>query len=473
LPPAGGYEHIRLLISDLNLDEIPATQELATVLSPVITVIQQLVGTQQGPYILVFWTGTSHKIEDIRTTLLPRLGVLGIPEPFAVEEVAKAEFATFTLDPTSKPDPLIPMYRHAHDRGAVISLDVAKQHELSIDPTQFMWDDFFWRPSKAESGRQKKREKEMVAAITGQFPDDADMQKKVNAAFEKVSAEKKKILKHRYDTFKQGVAAVEAQVAFLGLAVPGAPSLSPLEDLVAVWKSTRSQRFQNYRAKMTILDVACVSREWLRDIKAGLDPLVRAPVPWSEWIRTGSYAPLRAVRAREIRSKHEQLPPPGPEANMLSLIHAFFAGNPVGFEACAVAIVRMALAGVTSIDLTRPTRDGGRDAVGLYQIGTGASAVSVEFALEAKCYGPENSVGVKELSRLISRLRHRQFGIMVTTSWIHSQAYTEIKEDRHPIMIIAGADMIRILKGHGISSAEDVQNWLARNFDDGVTAAAV
>ncbi|MCP1762460.1 O-acetyl-ADP-ribose deacetylase (regulator of RNase III) [Bradyrhizobium japonicum] len=36
--------------------------------------------------------------------------------------------------------------------------------------------------------------------------------------------------------------------------------------------------------------------------------------------------------------------------------------------------------------------------------------------LEAKCYGSGNSVGVREMSRLISRLRHRQFGVLVTTS---------------------------------------------------------
>lgn len=264
-------------------------------------------------------------------------------------------------------------------------------------------------------------------------------------------------------------AKVFRDMTFMGLAVPGGPALSPLEDLVAVWKSTLGQRFQNYRAKLTILDVPLVSRAWLADIKAGLDPLVRAPLAWSEWIRMGRYAPLRAVRAREIRTRQEQLPASETEASMLSRIHAFFSGNPVGFEACAVAIVRMSLAGVTTVDLTRPTRDGGRDAIGLYQIGTGASAVTVDFAIEAKCYSPDNSVGVKELSRLISRLRHRQFGVMVTTSWVHGQAYGEIKEDRHPIMIIAGADIVHILKTHGISTPADVQQWLAGNFDNGLS----
>jgi hypothetical protein len=49
----------------------------------------------------------------------------------------------------------------------------------------------------------------------------------------------------------------------------------------------------------------------------------------------------------------------------------------------------------------------------------------------ASCHAPENGVGVKELSRLISRLRHRQFGILVTTSFLGHQAYQELRSDRH------------------------------------------
>jgi Restriction endonuclease len=46
----------------------------------------------------------------------------------------------------------------------------------------------------------------------------------------------------------------------------------------------------------------------------------------------------------------------------------------------------------------------------------------------------ESGVGVKELSRLISRLRHRQFGILVTTSYLGHQAYEELRSDRHPVL---------------------------------------
>ena len=49
---------------------------------------------------------------------------------------------------------------------------------------------------------------------------------------------------------------------------------------------------------------------------------------------------------------------------------------------------------VDKIDVTRPWRDGGRDAVGEYLLGPHADPVAVEFALEAKCYAPTKSVGI-------------------------------------------------------------------------------
>src|SRR5690606_40741748 len=52
-----------------------------------------------------------------------------------------------------------------------------------------------------------------------------------------------------------------------------------------------------------------------------------------------------------------------------------------------------------------------RDAIGQLRIGSGPAAILVDFALEAKCYALESAVGVREISRLISRLRHRQFEI--------------------------------------------------------------
>jgi hypothetical protein len=119
---------------------------------------------------------------------------------------------------------------------------------------------------------------------------------------------------------------------------------------------------------------------------------------------------------------------------------------------------------IVSIDHTRPWVDGGRDAVGKYRIGLGENSIEVEFALEAKCKKLSNAAGVKETSRLISRLRHRQFGIFVTASFLHHQAYKEIKEDRHPVIVICAKDIVRMLKNAGYGTKGAVEKWLEGNF---------
>jgi len=149
---------------------------------------------------------------------------------------------------------------------------------------------------------------------------------------------------------------------------------------------------------------------------------------------------------------------------ILRAIHEYFRDLPVAFEACAASIAQLMDKNFFSFNLTRPSRDGGRDAIGLYRIGHGASAIFVDFALEAKCYDLTNSVGVRELSRLISRLRHRQFGVIVTTSYLNSQAYRELKEDGHPVIVIAARDIVEILARAGINSLDDLNHWLKSSF---------
>jgi hypothetical protein len=115
---------------------------------------------------------------------------------------------------------------------------------------------------------------------------------------------------------------------------------------------------------------------------------------------------------------------------------------------------------VDKIDVTRPWRDGGRDAVGEYLLGPHSYPVAVEFALEANCYAPTRGVGVRETSRLISRLRHRQFGVQVTTSYLDAQAYREIREDGHPVVVLAGRDVIERLKARGLDSITAIRQHL-------------
>jgi hypothetical protein len=49
-------------------------------------------------------------------------------------------------------------------------------------------------------------------------------------------------------------AGISRDVRFLGLAVPGASDLDASEELVAIWRNVKGERFQNYRARLTVLD---------------------------------------------------------------------------------------------------------------------------------------------------------------------------------------------------------------------------
>ena len=259
---------------------------------------------------------------------------------------------------------------------------------------------------------------------------------------------------------------VYRDLKFLGLAVPGAKGLSHNEDLVAIWKVSSGQRFQNYRAKFTVLDCQPVTRSWINDIKMGSAfTSAYCPQVWSQWVKTRLYKPLTSSPTIEYRNKNEQLPDSQDGFKIINFLINYFSNNPYAFEKCAAELIKMMMPNISHIYNTRPSRDGGRDAIGKYMIGGGDSSIEIEFAMEAKCYDPSSSsVGVRDTSRLISRLRHRQFGILVTTSYVNSQAYKEIKEDGHPVIIISAKDIVKILKRE---FTEDFQitNWV-KSFDN-------
>jgi hypothetical protein len=118
-------------------------------------------------------------------------------------------------------------------------------------------------------------------------------------------------------------------------------------------------------------------------------------------------------------------------------------------------------------EITRAVRDGGRDTIGRFRLGPVNDPIYLDFALEAKCYGVRSSIGVRELARLISRLRHRQFGVLVTTSYVDRQGYEEVRSDQHPIIILSARDIVDILRSHGVSSAGATAAWLETEFPQG------
>ncbi len=253
-------------------------------------------------------------------------------------------------------------------------------------------------------------------------------------------------------------------VRFRGLAVP---YTGPDEGLVAIWRQTGGQRFQNYRATFGILKCSSVTRPWLDALQdRDLHTAERhAPPAWTHWIKRGHAELLQAPRTVQHRSRTEQVPARSDRRGreIVEAIRNAVSGTPHDFEFIAAELFRMIEPRVFDIEITRKSADGGRDATGRLRIGGNegqSDAIYCEFALEAKAYGEDHGVGVADTARLISRLRHRQFGVLVTTSFVGPQAYKEIRSDRHPVVIIAAVDITTILRAQGISTGEAVRVWI-------------
>lgn len=253
-------------------------------------------------------------------------------------------------------------------------------------------------------------------------------------------------------------------VQFLGLAVPGNGNIPPDRDLISFWRTMNGERFQNYEAYFTILDTKgeVISKDWLNALVYDhANSIDLAPSAWKEFIKKGRIGikPLRAPKISTVPSKKEQFPDDDEGKQVVQTICSFYANNPYGFEKCATAIVQMMDPNFVDFDLTRPWRDGGRDAIGKYRIGVCSNSLTIDCALEAKCYSEKSSIGVKQMSRLISRIKYRQFGIMVTTSYVDKQAYKEIIEDGHPILLLCAKDIAHILRSNGLVG-DALKNWL-------------
>ena len=52
----------------------------------------------------------------------------------------------------------------------------------------------------------------------------------------------------------------------------------------------------------------------------------------------------------------------------------------------------------------------------------------------------------------------------MTTSFVNEQAYKEIREDGHPIIIVSARDIVSVLKRSGYTTRDKVKMWLHENF---------
>ena len=256
-------------------------------------------------------------------------------------------------------------------------------------------------------------------------------------------------------------------VKFLGLAAPGNPNISPDKDLVAFWRTLNGDRFQNYEAYFTILDTneKPITKKWIESLIYDYENNLKyAPECWKRFVKYGrnGITALKSPRIISIPNRYQQLQSDFEGRKCIDIIRTRYSSNPYKFEVCATDLIKKLDSNFVDFSITRPWRDGGRDAIGHYNIQPGGRfnyPLKIDCALEAKCYADSHAVGVREMSRLISRIRYRQFGIMVTTSYVNKQAYKEVVEDGHPILIVTASDIASILRKNSITSG-NIDEWL-------------
>ncbi len=248
---------------------------------------------------------------------------------------------------------------------------------------------------------------------------------------------------------------------FLGLAVPGAESYSSLEDLVAVWKKV-GVRFQNYRSVFTILRESVVPWEWLDDLVSGLLPVnsIHCPEHWGKWVSSGKIEALKCDPTRVPRAKEEQIPQTSEERDILEELRKL---SPREFEFAAREILYKMDGAFKDLKVTRYAGDGGHDILGAYRIGKERYSTELKVFVEAKHW--KGGIGVSPVARLLSRMRHRDIGVFITTSWFNKTVQKELISDAHPIILISGKDISKILIDSdtaGKGNETKFYDWLSR-----------
>jgi hypothetical protein len=258
--------------------------------------------------------------------------------------------------------------------------------------------------------------------------------------------------------FQKYTGAGGVYMRFLGLAVPGAHGVSSLDDLVAVWRRKGNERFQNYKATFTILNAGEVSHAWLEAIVSGIPPTAaeECPPALAKWVKTGKYDALVTERKIAPRSKIDQQPKNANELNVLARVASL---TPRQFEFAAAELLPLMDPRFINIEVTREVRDGGRDVTALYRVGHGDHGIGLHVSVEAKLWKETGAVGVKPMMRLISRLKYRDFGVFITTSFFDRTVQAELIEDGHPVILVSGGDIARILIANE-KQGDALERWI-------------
>jgi len=196
----------------------------------------------------------------------------------------------------------------------------------------------------------------------------------------------------------------------------------------------------NYLFHLDILNEDEVQLGWIHDrTSKGND--AKAPGSWKKWVKTGEIDKY-SVWKKSVKSKTEQLPSDdNGKAALRSMVEELSWRE---FE-YMVEFIMARSRRFNQVKVTPPSRDKGYDLTG--RVAIPEINFSIDFYLEAKKW--KGSVGVKDVSRLASRLGTGTFGIFVTTSYFTKQAQEETFAS-YPIKLIPGGELLTMSMRSGL-----------------------
>lgn len=220
--------------------------------------------------------------------------------------------------------------------------------------------------------------------------------------------------------------------------------------------------FTNYVFDLALIDLSAeddaVEWDWITARRdpgvSDADALAQAPTAWREWVEHG-HSVLPRVRRRVARSRVVKVRDQRPEdkskpAVDLEQVYKRFDGQKHAFEAVASAVAARVMrgSGHSYVEgwLTRRSGDGGADFVGRLDLGSGLAGTRLVVLGQAKCIKPDSLVSAEQIARVVARLQRGWIGVYVTTGAYSEPAQLEIVEDRYPIVLINGLDLVTELR---------------------------
>ncbi|MFC1578969.1 restriction endonuclease [Pseudomonadota bacterium] len=235
-----------------------------------------------------------------------------------------------------------------------------------------------------------------------------------------------------------------------------------MDKLEISWFDDHGNPVQNYHAILTILDCAEVEIDWLHQRvtcsdPAELDRHEKCPKAWTNYKRGRTKA--LDIWSPQIRSEAHQRPETGSEDE--AVLNQLVDLDPFDFEKVIVALFQEIPEITHHIAGTKNTADGGFDFFGTFKLPRPVN-YEIKFRGEVKRYARSTAVDPKSVSRLVARLSRMEYGIFVTTSYFTKQAQREVLQDAYPVHLIAGIDLVMMLKHLRLVSRGKIrQDWLS------------